>query len=366
MDTLFSLASNPWIQAGLTVPVLLFILQVGYAINDRNRLQIGPFKVADDEVPSAFKKLGELVESEMRRVLQVHQKLRTAAGELSLARDVSLASFSESIYATTEEISQKRLGELRVPLSLIRHLFRPPRIRGLVVLAGTKMSVTATYESRGSVDQALEPVHREPFEAEQLHAIARELALKAILARSDVSDIRSPEAFGLLTEALESLPALTINSSAKDDFAETEEKLRGALSLDENSAFINYNLGLVLYYRYGGEGYEEALKLFRKGTRTEHRRLKYLARIAYARCLAQNYHRLGRQSEAELTEARESADQALEEVRETKRHAPPEAQRGLSHDEGYALYAVAFSRHATEKPDDIDVGVDFYEQSIAA
>ena len=366
MDPLFSLASNPWIQAVLTVPVLLFILQVGYAINDRNRLQIGPFKVAGDKVPSAFKRLGELVESEMRRVLQVHQKLRTAAGELSLARDVSLASFSESIYATTEASSEKRLGELRIALSLIRHLFRPPRIRGLVILAGNRMSVTATYESRGSADQALEPVHREPFEAEHINAIARELALKAILARSDVTDIRSPEAFGLLTEALASLPALTINSSAKGDFAETEEKLRGALRLDGNSAFINYNLGLVLYYRYGGEGYEEALKLFRRGTRTAHGRLRYLARIAYARCLAQNYHRLGRQSEAELTEARRDADQALEEVREAKRYAPPEAQRRLAHDEGYALYAVAFSRHATETPEDIDLGVEFYEESIAA
>ena len=189
------------------------------------------------------------------------------------------------------------------------------------------------------------------------------LALRAILSRSGFEEIRSPEAFGLLTEALTLMPHLTINAEDKKRFAEPEEKLEMALAI-EDAPLIHYNLGLIQYYRYGVAGNDAATEHFRKGSRTRHPRLGYLSRIAYARCLTMNYHRFGRQSDRHLAEARNAAEKALKMVREARAQAGQEEAYRLRHDEGYALYARAFAQHVTEDPEDIDRGEELYRSAI--
>ena len=119
---------------------------------------------------------------------------------------------------------------------------------------------------------------------------------------------------------------------------------------------MNYNLGLLNYYRYQPDGNEEARKLFNQASRTPNARLKGLAKTGLARCFCQDYHRFGRETPSVLNEARELAGEAIALLEQARSEAGKKHAHLIKLDLARAYACRAFAYHVTEQPDDIEKG----------
>ncbi len=353
------------------------------AFKNRHKLMVKDFDVKDSRLPESLKSFAGHLESEIRLSTEAHMNASEAASDINIFRDLAMPPRGEAIALDSQlkEREDGKLGKLpRLALTLFRWMYRPPVLLGEIYLAGGKLQVpvdvrgdTVTIRCRfvspiqGTIE--LEPVVRKTFEEAHLVEMGRELALKIVLKLSPSKVVSSWKALDLLTGALRAWPeshTVANHSDVKDKFDIVEEKLLEALKHDSQSSLVQYNLGLLTYYKYGGKDNDEALSYFNTAANSGDKRLQYLGQIGLTRCYCQSYHRFGKQTGKNLEKSRRAADEAISLLGGSPKGKEPGSWSDRKKtDYARALYARAFSKHVTEKPDDIDAGTVDYLTLIA-
>lgn len=348
-----------------------FIISFSY----RNKLVIKIVPSSKD-LPDSFESFEARVRDKIAKISQIHRRAKEAASDINIFRDLSMPAGGEAI-EIQEEFEKLITKELKGPVKLLvlifKWLFRPPQITGQVLLAkfskegnfvNGDVTISCRYIPRRGKGQMvqIDPVKYSGIADSNLGARAEELALKIVMLLSDNVGTSSWNALKLVTEALKEWPDTTMRSQEADTFFEkSNSKLKQALEYDPTSPLVHYNLALILYYEYGDRQIADALKHFDLASQTPVNRFHYLGKTGVARCYCQNYHRLGKQTPKDLTQARIAAAEAITLIEEEKDTLLLEKWTGpLKVDYARAKYCQAFALHVTEKDKDIDGGVKAY------
>ena len=388
METIFNWIAANAAAIGSAVGVVLVSLAFGVllyeAYKNRHKLVIKDFEVLDSRLPESLKSFARRVESKIRFIAEAHMDANEAASNINIFRDLAMPPQGQAIALNPqlENTVGEQLGwKAKLALNLFRWFFPPSLLLGEIFLAGGRVQMhTEAREDTVTVHcqyvtkkkerpMVFDPVNKENFEEKHLIEMAGELAYKIVLKLSPSIGLSSWKALAELTEALDEWPekrTIVAPGNNNNEFEAVEKKLHEALKEDPQSKLIQYNLGLLAYYKYGGNNNEKAIDYFKTVAHSDDRRLNYLGQIGLARCHCQSYHRFGEQTEDHLTKSRQAADEAISLLdRKMEGRKPMQWTDREKADYARALYARAFSRHVTEKPDDIEEGVKDYLAVIA-
>lgn len=332
---------------------------------NRDKLVVGDPDVAQDEMAPMASELGRLVRSELRRASQQHLQAQGAAGDVAVFQELAPQARADEVALRVSPERFKPL--LRSAMAIFGWLVRPPTLRSMLYRDPGLVGVQASLHRRGAQAIELPRVNRPPEEPALRTGIARELALKIIIAQADAIAVTDWRALDCLTRAIERWPkrsSQAARSESEEAFREVEEALTEALVHDPASPLVLYNLGLVRYSRFDGAENEEAKTLFERAARTDNPRLRALALIGSARCYCQDYHRFGQATTETLENARRAATEALGILEPLSREAEGPYARLVHSDLARAYACRAFAFHVTEDPVDIEAGKADYLRVI--
>ena len=341
----------------IALTVLAFLVFLVLSFLNRDKLVIEKPVSSDSALAREFAPFNRIIESEIRKVSIQHLRSQEAVGDTSVFRELAPQVRADEVALKISPERFKRVLETAMAVS--GWFLRPPAVRSLLYGDSATINVRATFHKRSEATAEIPVVSRSRSTGQVMDEMARELGLKVIIQQSPSIDINNWQALEHLTIAIERWPKSSIQAGQIDSlgmFKEIEEALLEASRLDPSSPLVNYNLGLLYYYRYKPDDNEEARKLFNQASRTPNARLKGLAKIGLARCFCQDYHRFGRETPAVLNEARELAGEAIALLERAKSEAGKKHAHLIKLDLARAYACRAFAYHVTEQPDDIEKG----------